>query len=102
MGRAQALRRFAFVIYCGKPGQYLNQLPSMQEKLVELMKLPSNNIVHVEVGAVGIIIAATATIQSRMLTSFQLDVPVAACTILSYPQSEPCQFPSGTDHRNGK
>ncbi|KAI8058468.1 Dopey, N-terminal-domain-containing protein [Syncephalis plumigaleata] len=48
LGRAQALRRFAFAVYCGKPGQYLPQLPSMQEKLVELMKLPSNNIVHVE------------------------------------------------------
>jgi hypothetical protein len=49
LGRAQALRRFAFAVYCGKPGQYLPQLPGMQEKLVELMKLPSNNIVHVEV-----------------------------------------------------
>ncbi|KAI9593645.1 Dopey, N-terminal-domain-containing protein [Syncephalis fuscata] len=48
LGRAQALRRFAFAVHCGKPGQYLHQLPSMQEKLVELMKLPSNNIVHVE------------------------------------------------------
>ncbi|RKP08001.1 Dopey, N-terminal-domain-containing protein [Thamnocephalis sphaerospora] len=46
--RARALRRFSFALFCGKHDQYLNQLPSMQEKMVELLKLGGGGVAHVE------------------------------------------------------
>lgn len=43
------LRRLTFVIWCGTVDQYLPQLPNIQEKLVELLKLSSTEQVHPEV-----------------------------------------------------
>ncbi|KAF8924042.1 hypothetical protein BGZ58_002248, partial [Dissophora ornata] len=48
LNRALMLRRLAFVIWCGTVDQYLPQLPNIQEKLVELLKLPSTELVHPE------------------------------------------------------
>ncbi|CAG8433328.1 13062_t:CDS:10 [Ambispora gerdemannii] len=47
--RALNLRRLSFIIYCGKMDQYLSQLPMVQEKLVELLKLGLTEMVHVEI-----------------------------------------------------
>lgn len=43
------LRRLTFVIWSGTVDQYLPQLPNIQEKLVELLKLSSTEQVHPEV-----------------------------------------------------
>ncbi|CAG8446762.1 2882_t:CDS:10 [Ambispora leptoticha] len=47
--RALNLRRLSFILYCGKMDQYLSQLPLVQEKLVELLKLGLTEMVHVEI-----------------------------------------------------
>ncbi|KAG9286705.1 hypothetical protein G9A89_012255 [Geosiphon pyriformis] len=47
--RALNLRRLSFIIYCGKMDQYLSQLPIVQEKLVELLKLGITELVHIEI-----------------------------------------------------
>ncbi|RKO82997.1 hypothetical protein BDK51DRAFT_34266 [Blyttiomyces helicus] len=42
------LRRLSFALFCGAVDQYLPQLPSIQEKLVEVLKV-STGLMHVEV-----------------------------------------------------
>ncbi|KAF9137838.1 hypothetical protein BGX30_009855 [Mortierella sp. GBA39] len=49
LNRALMLRRLTFVIWCGTVDQYLPQLPNIQEKLVELLKLSSTEQVHPEI-----------------------------------------------------
>ncbi|KAF9430197.1 hypothetical protein BGZ76_000932 [Entomortierella beljakovae] len=49
LNRALMLRRLTFVIWCGTVDQYLPQLPNVQEKLVELLKLSSTEQVHPEI-----------------------------------------------------
>ncbi|KAG0365844.1 hypothetical protein BGZ54_006153 [Gamsiella multidivaricata] len=49
LNRALMLRRLSFVIWCGSVDQYLPQLPNVQEKLVELLKLSSTEQVHPEI-----------------------------------------------------
>jgi len=49
LNRALMLRRLSFVIWCGTVDQYLPQLPNVQEKLVELLKLSTIEQVHPEV-----------------------------------------------------
>ncbi|CAG8542048.1 7991_t:CDS:10 [Funneliformis mosseae] len=49
LNRALNLRRFSFVIYCGNMDQYLQYLPPIQEKLVELFKLGLSELVHAEI-----------------------------------------------------
>ncbi|KAG0344934.1 hypothetical protein BG004_004061 [Podila humilis] len=49
LNRALMLRRLTFVIWSGTVDQYLPQLPNIQEKLVELLKLSSNEQVHPEI-----------------------------------------------------
>ncbi|KAG0088885.1 hypothetical protein BGZ92_005611, partial [Podila epicladia] len=49
LNRALMLRRLSFVIWSGTVDQYLPQLPNIQEKLVELLKLNSNEQVHPEI-----------------------------------------------------
>ena len=49
LNRALNLRRLSYIIYSGKVDQYSLQLPSVQEKLVELLKLEQTELVHVEV-----------------------------------------------------
>ncbi|KAF9918461.1 hypothetical protein BX616_008681 [Lobosporangium transversale] len=49
LNRALMLRRLTFVIWCGAVDQYLPQLPNIQEKLVELLKLSSTEQVHPEI-----------------------------------------------------
>ncbi|KAI1316511.1 hypothetical protein EDD11_009924 [Mortierella claussenii] len=49
LNRALMLRRLTFVIWCGSMDQYLPQLPNIQEKLVELLKLSSTEQVHSEI-----------------------------------------------------
>ncbi|KAF9186710.1 hypothetical protein BGZ51_001791 [Haplosporangium sp. Z 767] len=49
LNRALMLRRLSFVIWCGTVDQYLPQLPNIQEKLVELLKLSSTEQVHPEI-----------------------------------------------------
>jgi hypothetical protein len=50
LNRALNLRRLSYIIYSGRVDQYSLQLPSVQEKLVELLKLEQTELVHVEVG----------------------------------------------------
>ncbi|KAJ3334101.1 hypothetical protein HDU76_010223 [Blyttiomyces sp. JEL0837] len=45
--RSYTLRRLSFALWCGSIDQYLPQLPSIQEKLVEVLKGPPN-LMHVE------------------------------------------------------
>ncbi|KAF9960614.1 hypothetical protein BGZ65_012020 [Modicella reniformis] len=49
LNRALMLRRLSFVIWCGTVDQYLPQLPNVQEKLVDLLKLSSTEQVHPEI-----------------------------------------------------
>ncbi|KAG9326517.1 hypothetical protein KVV02_007666 [Mortierella alpina] len=49
LNRALMLRRLTFIIWCGTVDQYLPQLPNIQEKLVELLKLSSTEQVHPEI-----------------------------------------------------
>ncbi|KAF9581925.1 hypothetical protein BGW38_000888, partial [Lunasporangiospora selenospora] len=49
LNRALMLRRLTFIIWCGTVDQYLPQLPIIQEKLVELLKLSSTEQVHPEI-----------------------------------------------------
>ncbi|CAH1756245.1 1732_t:CDS:10 [Entrophospora sp. SA101] len=49
LNRALSLRRISFVIFCGAIDQYLPQLPSILEKLVDLFKLPMTELVHIEI-----------------------------------------------------
>ncbi|CAG8507748.1 1615_t:CDS:10 [Paraglomus brasilianum] len=49
LNRALNLRRLSYIIYSGKVDQYSLQLPSVQEKLVELLKLEQTELVHVEI-----------------------------------------------------
>ncbi|KAG0295715.1 hypothetical protein BGZ98_001266 [Dissophora globulifera] len=44
LNRALMLRRLSFVIWCGSVDQYLPQLPNVQEKLVELLKVNSEQV----------------------------------------------------------
>ena len=46
--RALAIRKLAFIIFSGTQDQYVAQLPSVQEKLVETLKT-SSSLLHVEV-----------------------------------------------------
>ncbi|KAI9032772.1 Dopey, N-terminal-domain-containing protein [Phycomyces nitens] len=49
LNRSLNLRRLSYVIFCGSPDQYVPQLPLIQEKLVELLKLEHGEMVHVEI-----------------------------------------------------
>ncbi|KAF7726823.1 hypothetical protein EC973_008424 [Apophysomyces ossiformis] len=49
LNRALSLRRLSYVIFCGSIDQYVPQLPIIQEKLVELLKLDHGEMVHVEI-----------------------------------------------------
>ncbi|KAG0232967.1 hypothetical protein BGW42_007780 [Actinomortierella wolfii] len=49
LNRALMLRRLSFILWCGTLDQYLPQLPLIQEKLVELLKLSSTEQVHPEI-----------------------------------------------------
>lgn len=49
VNRALSLRRLSYVIFCGDVDQYVPQLPIIQEKLVELLKLEHGEMVHVEI-----------------------------------------------------
>ncbi|KAJ1975117.1 hypothetical protein H4R34_004454 [Dimargaris verticillata] len=48
--KALYLRKLAFVLFSGAQDQYLPLLPTVQEKLVELLKMPQlSTLVHIEV-----------------------------------------------------
>ncbi|CAO3632308.1 unnamed protein product [Cunninghamella echinulata] len=47
--RALHLRRVSFVIFAGSIDQYVPQLPTIQEKMVELLKLDHSEMIHVEI-----------------------------------------------------
>ncbi|KAI9494202.1 hypothetical protein BDB00DRAFT_337729 [Zychaea mexicana] len=49
LNRALNLRRLSYVIFCGNNDQYVPQLPIIQEKLVELLKLDHGEMVHAEI-----------------------------------------------------
>ncbi|CAG8462540.1 15995_t:CDS:10, partial [Acaulospora colombiana] len=49
LNRALNLRRLSYILFCGKLDQYLKQLPSIAEKLVELFKLGFVELVHSEI-----------------------------------------------------
>ncbi|KAM3578985.1 hypothetical protein VKS41_008521 [Umbelopsis sp. WA50703] len=47
--RALNLRRLTFILFTGTTDQFISQLPIIQEKLVELLKLDHNELIHVEI-----------------------------------------------------
>ncbi|KAH8923425.1 hypothetical protein BT69DRAFT_1350163 [Atractiella rhizophila] len=47
--RAISIRRMSYAIFTGDKNGYLNQLPKIQEKLVDLLRSPVGEIVHAEV-----------------------------------------------------
>lgn len=49
VNRALNLRRLSYLIFCGTMDQYVPQLPVIQEKIVELLKLEHGEMVHVEI-----------------------------------------------------
>lgn len=49
LARALNLRRLTFIIFSGTNDQFISQLPIIQEKLVELLKLDHNELIHVEI-----------------------------------------------------
>ncbi|ORY92300.1 Dopey, N-terminal-domain-containing protein [Syncephalastrum racemosum] len=49
VNRALNLRRLSYIIFCGAIDQYVPQLPVIQEKIVELLKLEHGEMVHVEI-----------------------------------------------------
>ncbi|RUS22466.1 hypothetical protein BC937DRAFT_88992 [Endogone sp. FLAS-F59071] len=49
VNRALNLRRLSYIIFCGAMDQYLQQLPVIQEKLVDLLKLSHTELVHIEI-----------------------------------------------------
>eukprot|EP01119_Soliformovum_irregulare_P015018 TRINITY_DN4180_c0_g2_i2.p1 TRINITY_DN4180_c0_g2~~TRINITY_DN4180_c0_g2_i2.p1 ORF type:complete len:1025 (-),score=313.23 TRINITY_DN4180_c0_g2_i2:2-3076(-) len=44
--KAKALKRLAFIVYCGSTDQYSSGLPQIQERLVEALKIPNAFIVY--------------------------------------------------------
>lgn len=49
LSRALNLRRLSYVIYSGKKNHFLPQLPSIQEKLVDILRTNVAELVHSEV-----------------------------------------------------
>ncbi|KAI7867413.1 Dopey, N-terminal-domain-containing protein [Spinellus fusiger] len=49
LNRGLNLRRISYVIFCGSSDQYVPQLPLLQEKIVELLKLEHAEMIHVEI-----------------------------------------------------
>ncbi|KAI8987465.1 Dopey, N-terminal-domain-containing protein [Mycotypha africana] len=49
LNRSLNLRRLSFVLLAGSVDQYIHQLPLIQEKIVELLKLDHKEMVHVEI-----------------------------------------------------
>ncbi|KAI9254739.1 Dopey, N-terminal-domain-containing protein [Helicostylum pulchrum] len=49
LNRSLNLRRLSFVLYAGTVDQYVPQLPVIQEKIVELLKLDHGEMVHTEI-----------------------------------------------------
>ncbi|GAA98597.1 hypothetical protein E5Q_05284 [Mixia osmundae IAM 14324] len=47
--RAISLRRLSYLFYAGQPDQFLAQLPLLQEKLVDMLRPGTGEIVHAEV-----------------------------------------------------
>lgn len=50
--RSLNLRRLSLVVLAGTPNKFLTQLPSIQEKLVDVLKSSAAPIVQSEVNAV--------------------------------------------------
>lgn len=49
LNRSLNLRRLSFVLFAGTMDQYVAQLPIIQEKIVELLKLDHSEMVHMEI-----------------------------------------------------
>ncbi|EPB86638.1 hypothetical protein HMPREF1544_06614 [Mucor circinelloides 1006PhL] len=49
LNRSLNLRRLSFVLFAGSKDQYVPQLPIIQEKIVELLKLDHGEMVHMEI-----------------------------------------------------
>lgn len=49
LNRSLNLRRLSFVLFAGTCDQYVPQLPVIQEKIVELLKLDHGEMVHTEI-----------------------------------------------------
>lgn len=49
LNRSLHLRRLSFVLFAGTLDQYVPQLPVIQEKIVELLKLDHSEMVHTEI-----------------------------------------------------
>lgn len=49
LNRSLNLRRLSFVLFAGTMDQYVSQLPIIQEKIVELLKLDHGEMVHMEI-----------------------------------------------------
>eukprot|EP01133_Synstelium_polycarpum_P019050 gene19050-22806_t len=49
LGRAKQLKRLSFLIWSGVENQYLSILPIVQEKIVESLKIPNANVLHLQV-----------------------------------------------------
>lgn len=49
LNAALNLRRLSFVLFAGTVDQYVPQLPIIQEKIVEMLKLEHGEVVHIEI-----------------------------------------------------
>lgn len=49
LNKANNLKRLTFIIYSGATDQYIANLPLIQEKLVEALKIPNATPVYIQV-----------------------------------------------------
>lgn len=49
LNKAKQLKRLAWVIYCGKMDQYVQNLSPIFERIVEALKVPNAPIVYIQV-----------------------------------------------------
>jgi hypothetical protein len=80
MLRSLNLRRLSYVVYTGEKNQFLAQLPSIQEKLVEILRnTVVSPTVHSEVSGLGIMRSSKLIIRQFRRFTFAF-----ACCCVDY------------------
>lgn len=79
MVRSLNLRRLSFVLFIGERNHFLAQLPSIQEKLVEILKNPLGAVVQSEVRtASSSIFSIPLNVHQGLSLHARIDVPAVA------------------------
>ncbi|RHZ59323.1 hypothetical protein Glove_364g9 [Diversispora epigaea] len=97
LSRAFNLRRLSYLIFCGKLDQYLKQLHSIAEKLVELFKLGFVELVHGEIYLCLRILMCR--ISNQHLSNFWPGILTELINLFgSFLQSEPSRKENKSEH----